>query len=93
MFDFSSAFDAIDHSTILCHLHADFGFTDTAPQLFFSYLHTVRLYLFVVLLLFPYIQVFLYASLHCMQSFINATVNVLRLNDNETIHNCHLKKN
>ena len=41
---FSSAFDTIDHSILVHHLHTDFGFTDTVPQLFSSYLTDRRLY-------------------------------------------------
>ena len=35
---FPLAFDTIDHSTLVHHLHTDFGFTDTALQWFLSYL-------------------------------------------------------
>ena len=38
LLDFSSAFDTIDHPTHAHRLHTDFGFTDTAPQRFSSYL-------------------------------------------------------
>ena len=34
----SSAFDAIDHSILVHHLHIYFGFTDTVLQWFSSYL-------------------------------------------------------
>ena len=48
LFDFSSAFDTIDHSIHVHHLHTDFGFTDTVLQWFSSYLtdrtHYVSLY-------------------------------------------------
>ena len=36
LFDFSSAFDTIDHPIIVHHLHTDFGFTDAVLQ-WFSY--------------------------------------------------------
>ena len=36
--EFSSAFDAIDHTILVHRLHTDFGFTDTALQWFSSYL-------------------------------------------------------
>ena len=38
MLDFSSAFDTIDHTILVHHLHTDFGFTDTVLQWFSSYL-------------------------------------------------------
>ena len=38
LLDFSSAFDTIDHSTHVHHLHTDFGFTDSVLHLFTSYL-------------------------------------------------------
>ena len=38
LLDFSSAFDTIDHTIIVHHLHTDFGFTDTVLQWFSSYL-------------------------------------------------------
>ena len=38
LLDFSSAFDAIDHTILVHRLHTDFGFTDTDPQWFSSYL-------------------------------------------------------
>ena len=38
LFDFSSAFDTIDHPILAHRLHTDFGFTDTALQWFSSYL-------------------------------------------------------
>ena len=38
MLDFSSAFDAIDHSILVHRLHTDIGFTDTVLQWFSSYL-------------------------------------------------------
>ena len=38
MFDFSSAFDTIDHTILVHRLHTDFGFTDTVLQWFSSYL-------------------------------------------------------
>ena len=41
MLDFSSAFDTIDHTILVRHLHTDIGFTDTVLQWFSSYL-TVR---------------------------------------------------
>ena len=36
LLDFSSAFDTIDHTILVHHLHTDFGFTDTVLQ-WFSY--------------------------------------------------------
>ena len=38
MFDFSSAFDTIDHPILVHRLHADHGFTDTVLQWFSPYL-------------------------------------------------------
>ena len=38
LLDFSSAFDTIDHSILVHHLHTDFGFTDAVIQWFSSYL-------------------------------------------------------
>ena len=38
LLDFSSAFDAIDHTILVHRLHADFGGTDTVLQWFSSYL-------------------------------------------------------
>ena len=38
LFDFSSAFDTIDHPILVHCLHTDFGFTDTVLQWFSSYL-------------------------------------------------------
>ena len=38
LLDFSSAFDTIDHPILAHRLHTDFGFTDTVPQRFSSYL-------------------------------------------------------
>ena len=38
LLDFSSAFDTIDHSTLVHRLHTDFRFTDTVLQCFSSYL-------------------------------------------------------
>ena len=38
LFDFSSAFDTIDHPILVHRLHTDFGFTDTVHQWFSSYL-------------------------------------------------------
>ena len=38
LLDFSSTFDAIDHTILVHRLHTDFGFTDTVPQWFSSYL-------------------------------------------------------
>ena len=38
MIDFSSAFDAIDHTILVHRLHTDFGFTDSVLQRFSSYL-------------------------------------------------------
>ena len=38
LFDFSSAFDTIDHPILVHRLHTDFGFTDTVLQWFSSYL-------------------------------------------------------
>ena len=38
LLDFSSAFDTIDHTILVNRLHTDFGFTDTVPQWFSSYL-------------------------------------------------------
>ena len=38
LFDFSSAFDTIDHPILVHRLHADFGFTDAVLQWFSSYL-------------------------------------------------------
>ena len=38
LLDFSSAFDAIDHTILVHRLHTDFGFTDTVLQWFSSYL-------------------------------------------------------
>ena len=38
LFDFSSAFDAIDHTILVHRLHTDFGFIDTVLQWFSSYL-------------------------------------------------------
>ena len=60
-FDFSSAFDIIDHSILVHHLHTDFGFAYSVPQSFSSYLtyRTHYVYLIIVLLLLLYTQVFL----------------------------------
>ena len=38
MFDFSSAFDTIDHHILVHRLHTDFGFTDAVLQWFSTYL-------------------------------------------------------
>ena len=38
LFDFSSAFDTIDHTILVHRLHTDFGFTDTVLQWFSYYL-------------------------------------------------------
>ena len=38
LLDFSSAFDTIDSSILIHHLHTDFGFTDTVLQWLSSYL-------------------------------------------------------
>ena len=38
LFDFSSAFDTIDHPILVHRLHTDFGFTDAVLQWFSSYL-------------------------------------------------------
>ena len=38
LYDFSSAFDTIDHSILVHRLHTDIGFTDTVLQLYSSYL-------------------------------------------------------
>ena len=38
LFDFSSAFDTIDHTILVHRLHTDFGFTDTVLQWFSSHL-------------------------------------------------------
>ena len=38
LLDFSSAFDTIDHTILVHHLHTDFGFTDTVLQWLSSYL-------------------------------------------------------
>ena len=38
LLDFSSAFDTIDHSTLVHRLHSDLEFTDTVLQLFSSYM-------------------------------------------------------
>ena len=38
LLEFSSAFDTIDHSLLVCHFHNDSGFTDTFLQRFSSYL-------------------------------------------------------
>ena len=38
LFDFSSAFDTIDHSILVHRLHTDIGFTDAVLQWFSSYL-------------------------------------------------------
>ena len=38
LLDFSSAFDAIDHTIFVHHLHTDFGFSVTVLQWFSSYL-------------------------------------------------------
>ena len=38
MLDFSSAFDTINHSSLVHRLHTDFGFTDAVLQWFSSYL-------------------------------------------------------
>ena len=38
LLDFSSAFDTIDHTILVHHLHTDFGFTDSVLQWFSSYL-------------------------------------------------------
>ena len=38
LLDFSSAFDTIDHTILVHHLHTDFRFTDTILQWFSSYL-------------------------------------------------------
>ena len=38
LLDFSSAFDTIDHPTLVHHLHTDLGFTDTVLQWSSSYL-------------------------------------------------------
>ena len=38
LLDFSSAFDTIDHTIHVHRLHTDFGFTDTVPQWYSSYL-------------------------------------------------------
>ena len=38
LFDFSYAFDTIDHPILVHRLHTDFGFTDTVLQWFSSYL-------------------------------------------------------
>ena len=39
LLDFSSAFDTIDHPTLVQYLHTDIGFTDTVLQWFSSYLN------------------------------------------------------
>ena len=46
MLDFSSAFDTIDHSTLVHRLHTDFGFTDSVNSMVFilsDWSYTLRL--------------------------------------------------
>ena len=124
LLDFSSAFDKVDHPTLVHRLHTDFGFTDTVLQWFSSYLtDRTSLYLIIALLLLR-VQFFAPCMLslclpllthtlsyiihllmtynyrclppdrtsellHSMQSCISdvkawATVNMLKLNDNQT---------
>ena len=67
----SSALQTVDHPILAHHHHTDFGFTDTVHQWFSFYLTDCTQYvsfLFIILFLHEYIQVFFGVQLLALYS-------------------------